>query len=127
MVYQDWDLIARDMLERQRQITELNVSNPVTGIFLMWRNGRYFGALIEAAPDYSHEIAYLSKTSKPIPQDLYFAVKRLDSDRLEAIADNELDLEGRHHFLRRVENRLTILTPEQLQYIKDHPEDIVEI
>lgn len=78
-----------------------------------WRDGIYIGHIQTIVPDYSSEIVSLSKTSRPLEEDFTRAVRRLDPSRLDLIADNELDLDGPHHLVRRVEKRLTIMTLEQ--------------
>ena len=78
-------------------------------------------------PDFSKEIVVLSMTSSPPPIKLVDAMKRICPGRLELTADDKLDLIGRQHILRRVENRLTLMTPDQTAYMLLHPPVIFEI
>ena len=98
-----------------------------TIILLKWREKDYLGSIQEITPTYSKEIVYLSKTSKPIPQELADALKRVEPTILELGAENFLDLEGRGHILRNLEGKLTIMTTEQTAYMLEHPIDITEI
>jgi glutamine synthetase adenylyltransferase len=63
----------------------------------------------------------LSKNSKPVEEELYNAIKRNDPGRLELLADDSVDLEGSYHVLRKLENRLVSMTPEQTNYALSHP------
>ena len=69
----------------------------------------------------------LSKSSNPIPGNLASAIKALDQDRLELQADDSLDLDGRQQVLRKLENRLEHMTPEQTEYTIKHLPHIYEI
>ncbi|MCX6821908.1 MAG: hypothetical protein NTW30_03975 [Candidatus Aenigmarchaeota archaeon] len=63
----------------------------------------------------------MSKTSNPVPNELVDAIKKIHPDRLSLIADAYLDLTGRVHILRRIDNRLTKMSPEQTAYAMSHP------
>jgi len=124
MVAQNYDQVARQLLESARRMTEI----PKAEIILLnWRQEKYFGSVQIIAPKYSEEIVYLSKTSKPLPEGLADSIKEKAPEVMTLTADNELDLRGRGHVLRKLEDRLTIMTPEQTNYMIKNPPTVVEL
>jgi len=122
----DWEGMAKRVLEIEKTSSIMNIpeSSP---IILYWKSQAYIGSVQETSPEYSTEIVLLSKSSKPIDTGLVRALKRLDKDRLELTADPELDLQGRQHLLRRLENTLTFMTKEQTEYSTLNLPPVIEI
>ena len=110
-----WLGLAKNILKEEKARSKLNKPEPIR-ILVEWRDDTYIGSLQEIAPDFSKEIVLLSKSSNPIPGNLASAIKALDQDRLELQADDSLDLDGRQQVLRKLENRLEHMTPEQTEY-----------
>lgn len=81
----------------------------------------------EIVPGFSKEIVLLSKSSSPLNKKLIDAIKKLDKERLELYAGDILDLEGRQHILKRLDNKLVYMTEEQTKYMTEHLPNIVEI
>jgi len=122
----NWEEIAKNILEKQEMLKTCNYPLP-TSVLITWRNGVYIGSIQNAAPELSDEIVLLSKSSYSLPDALVNAIRKLDDKRLELGADESLDLNGRQHILRRVENRLTYMAPEQIKYMVEHLPNIHEI
>jgi hypothetical protein len=116
----DWNKLANYILDEEAKVWGLT-EPPITGILLRWRVNGYTGGIQVIYPQFSREIAFLSKTSKPVEEELYNAIKRNDPGRVELIADDSIDLEGNYHTLRKLENRLVSMTPEQTGYALSHP------
>lgn len=121
-----WERVAKELLHQEKSRKSLNYPEPV-GALIEWRGNTYIGHVQEIVPDYSKEIVALSKTSFPLPGELVDAIRKLDANRLELHADDSLDLGGRQHVLRRLEGRLTYMTPQQTRYMLEHPPQIYEI
>lgn len=117
---------AQEFLRIEKNAKE-NCCPPQTSVTIRWRDNFYFGGIQEISPEYSPEIVLLSKNSNLLPEPFIESVKRLDPKRLELLADGSLDLEGRYHVLRRLENKLTSMTPEQTKYIADSPTRVIEL
>ena len=117
--------IAREFLRIEKDAKE-NCAPPQTSVIVRWRNELYVEGIQEIAQAYSPEIVLLSKTGYQLPE-LGEAIKRLDPERLELLADDSLDIRGRYHILRRLESRLTLMTPEQTKYVAEDPLEIVEL
>ena len=118
MVSRYYNAVAERIISRAKAIP--NVPDCAL-VLLNWRQHEYFGSLQEIAPNYSREIILLNKTSEPVMPELTHAIKGIEPSILIIKADNELDLEGRTHVLRRLESRLTKMTAEQTEYIMNHP------
>ena len=118
--------IARKLLEREKSMDEHCIPKPIRAI-ITWRNDTYIGHIQEIYPEYSAEIVALNKSSDPLPEGLVAAIKELDTGRLNLHSDNSLDLSGRQHLLRRLEDRLTIMTPNQIRYVTENPPQVYEI
>ena len=125
-IVKPWELVAKSLLQVEKSDKPKRYPEP-TGVFVTWRGSAYIGSIQVIVPDFSKEIVVLSMTSSPPPVKLVDAVKKLDPGRLELTADDMLDLIGRQHVLRRAENRLTLMTPDQTAYMLLHPPVIMEI
>ncbi|RLI71897.1 hypothetical protein DRO97_09420 [Archaeoglobales archaeon] len=84
-------------------------------VILHWRDRIYVGYIKEIAPEFSKEIVLLYKSFNPVEERLIDVVRDLNNEEL--YADDSLDLFGRYHLARKLENRLTVLTPEQELYM----------
>lgn len=125
-IAKNWEPVARELLEQERLKKPLMHPEP-TGVLIKWDGCTYVGGIQEIVPEFSKEIVVLSMSTYPLPIDLADAIRKLDPRRLELQADDKLDLTGRQHVLRRIENRLTYMTPEQTAYMLLHPPMIKEI
>lgn len=125
MTVPDWDGVAKYLLEKERLIKPLNSPEPA-GALIKWRGDIYFGT-VQAIAEPSGEIFVISKTSGFVPPGMVEAIRKLDPGRLELTADDNLDLTGRSHVLRKVDKRLTCMTPGQIEYMLRHPLMIHEI
>ncbi len=125
MTVPDWDGAARCLLEKERSIKPLNSPEPA-GALIKWQGDIYFGT-VQAVAELSGEIFVLSKTSGFVPPGMVEAIRKLDPNRLELAADDDLDMTGRLHVLRKVDNRLTLMTPGQMEYMLRNPPVIKEI
>jgi len=126
MIQPNWENVAKHFL---RSLTSMHPYLHPTPIDVMieWRKGMYIGHIQIIFPDYSPEIVSLSKSTNPLHNDLVDAIRKLDHERLNLMADEKLDLTGRNHVLRRLENILTNLTPEQTKYMIAHPLNYYEV
>lgn len=124
MVSRNYDEVARNLIRSAK--SSPNLPEAVL-ILLEYRSKKYFGSIQEITPEFSKEIVCLSKTSQPIPKELAESIRKIEPCILELQADNELDLSGRGHVLRRQQERLTIMTPEQTIYIIENPPKIIEL
>ncbi len=120
------DLIAKEILRQEKSAYHLFSQKPI-GVLVRWKKNIYLGSIQEIAPKFSKEIVLLSKSSHPIDNNLVNSIRKFDKERIELIADESLDLEGRQHAVRKLNNRITFMTPEQTRYIADHPPRIYEI
>lgn len=117
---------AKKLLEQWEMMKACNYPTP-TLVFVTWKGGVYIGSIQDVAPEFSDEIVLLSKSSYMLPDDLVNAIRRLDDKILELVAEDNLDLEGRQHVLRRLEDRLQCMTSEQIEHMVKHLPDIYEI
>lgn len=125
MVDYDWDHLARKFLDMERKKLETN--NPhSTPLNVYWKGRVYVGSIQEIFPEYSKEIVLLSKGSYPADHNMINALNRVHKERLEVTADNELDLTGRQHVLRRLKTKLTRMTSEQTKYAEKNMPNIRE-
>ena len=118
--------VAKSILRQEELLKPANYPKS-TGVIIEWKDDTYIGSIQEIVPDFSKEIVVLSKSSSHLPNNLIDAIKKLDRKRLELYADNSLDLDGRQHILRRLENRLVHMTQEQTIYMMKHVPTIHEI
>lgn len=121
-----WKEMARSILEQEKLSKSYNYPRPTSAI-IKWNDLVYIGSIQEIVPEFSKEIVLLSKSRYILPDKLMNAIRELDKGRLELIADSFLDLIGRRHILRMLDNRLTNMTEEQTKYMIDHPPDVREI
>lgn len=121
-----WEQGAKELLQDEKRKRALNKPEPV-GVLVIWKDYTYIGSIQVIVPDLSKEIVVLSKSTIPLPVEFDNAIRKLDPVRLELTADDILDLTGRQHILRRVENMLTRMTPDQTEYMLLHPPVIHEI
>jgi hypothetical protein len=112
----DWKAVAKGMLQQEKELSVFNHPKP-TGVLVEWKNKLYIGSIQQIVPDYSKEIFMLSKSSSLLPDGLVKAIKEQNPERLYLHADSTLDLTGRQYVLRKLEDRLVALTPEQDQYV----------
>ena len=126
----NWKDIAESLLEQEKFIKQYNYPEPI-GVIIVWRGNNYIGSIQKILPGFSKDIdiVLLSKSSSPLCDKLIDAIKKLDNGRLELYAEDTLDLEGRQHVLRVLENenKLVYMSEEQTQYIYRHLPDIIEI
>ena len=121
-----WEHGAKELLQDEIRKRALNKPEPV-GVLVIWQDYTYIGSIQVIVPDFSKEIVVLSKSTIPLPVEFDKAIRKLDPGRLELTADDMLDLIGRQHVLRKVENSLTLMTPDQTAYMLLHPPVIMEI
>ena len=109
---------ARLILEYEK---EQSKKVPAIPLFLIHRNQTYLAVIHEVKSPYGNEIVLLNILSYPLIgelENLTRAISEIDKDRLRLTADWKLNLEARLHALRKVDDRLTELTAEQLNYLK---------
>ena len=116
----NWDEIARQMLEAEEQTRALQ-SPPGEGVLVEWRGEVYIGEVQGVASEYSNEIVFLGKSSKPIDDKLQEAILRLQPDRTQISAESIINLEGRLHVLRRTSAGLVRMTSDQVNYMRQKP------
>ncbi len=121
----NWYQIARNYLAEEKQSLSKNVPLAIA-VFVDWKGQTYIGGIQEIAHGYDKEIVLLSKSSQPIQKELIKAIINLDKCRLTLLAEPILDLEGRLHILRRVENKLQQMTPNQMNYMELKQKVIIE-
>src|SRR3989338_10861685 len=126
MTSQYFDNWARILLEKEASMRKYLIPEPIS-IIISWRIKIYIGHIQIIVQDYSNEIVCLNKSSKPLIDGLYRAIINIDKERLNLVADNILDLTDRQHVLRRLENKLTYMTPEQTRYIAVNMPEIIEL
>lgn len=122
----NWEEIAREILEKEKLLKSCNYPAPIS-ILVKWKNNTYIGSIQKIVPEFSKEIVLLSKSTYKLPYELVSAIRKLDNDRLELYADDSLDLDGRQHVLRIVENRLVLMDHQQTEYIMRNLPNICEI
>lgn len=122
----NWDEIAKNIL-RQEESIKPYISLEQINVLVTWRKNVYIGSIQLINEKFSSEIILLSKSSSPLYKELVDAIRKLDKGRIELCADDLLDLDGRQHILRRLENRLTFMTKEQTKYMVENPIMVSEI
>lgn len=122
----NWEAVAKGMLQQEKELSVFNHPKP-TGVLVEWKNGLYIGSIQQIVPEYSTEIFMLSKSSSLLPDGLVKAIKEQNPERLYLHADSALDLTGRQYVLRKLEDRLVALTPEQDQYVTKKKFKISEV
>ena len=119
-----WKNVAEHILKSEKEQQRYCRPEP-TGVLVEWRRGEYMGHIQDATKQYN-DIVALSKTTEPLPTELLHEIKRQDPSRLKLTADNSLGLDGRSHIVRKIDNKLTVLTPEQTIYMTNHPLIVLE-
>lgn len=122
----NWEEVAKNMLEQEKMLNIYNYPTPIS-VLITWKGGIYIGSIQEVSPEFSDEIVVLSKSSAKLPDDLVKAIRRLDSERLELVAEDSLDLRGRQHILRRLGDELVYMTSEQTKHMTERLPNIYEI
>lgn len=122
----DWEKAAIYILEQEKVMNAFNCPESV-GVVIKWKDDIYIGSIQEIVPEFSKEIILLSKSTNKLPDDLVKAIRKLDEKRLELYADESLDLDGRQHILRRVENRLILMDSQQTEYMMKNLPKVCEI
>lgn len=122
----NWEEMAISILEQEKLLKYRNYPEPI-GVIIKWDDISYIGSIQKIVPEFSSEIVLLSKSRYILPDKLMNAIRELDKGRLELIADSFLDITGRQHILRMLDNRLTNMTEEQTKYMIEHPPDVREI
>ena len=126
MVNDEHRKLAAEILRQEKMTAEVN-KPPSIGVIVRWKNNAYIGSLQMIAEDCSPEICLLNKSSKAINPELIEAIREIQPDRLQLVADEVLDLEDRVHVMRRVGNRLTICTAAQTEYMTRNMPAIFEL
>lgn len=122
----NWEEIAKDILEQEKMLKTCNHPVPIS-VLIAWKRDYYIGSIQLVAPEFSNEIILLSKSTYELPGELVSAIRKLDEKRLGLVADDSLDLYGRQHILRRLGNRLVLMTNEQTKYMVENIPNIIEI
>jgi len=121
----NWDEIGQRVLTAEEGL--LQRQYPIgSAIMLAWRDDSYLGSLQIIYPEFDSELVLLSKTGQEIDINLRDAILRLQPDRDQITADPELDLTGPHHNLRRLDDRLTFMTDEQMLYAQHSLRPIID-
>lgn len=123
---QNWEEMAKSLLLYEKSIKTMIYPEPIRAM-ITWKNDVYVGHIQEIVPEFSKEIVALSKPTYPLQKELIEEIRKFDRDRIELCADNDLDLEGRQHILRRLDNRLTHMNCQQTEYMIENPLMINEI
>lgn len=116
--------VAKEIIKKEQQINALTKSVPA---FIIHKGNTFLAATQSLFHD-DPEIVLCAHTSFPIEQILIDAFNEL-STRTTLTVDDDLTLAHRQDILRLTENRLTSLTPEQINKTKDFLKDknIIEI
>lgn len=122
----DWEKAAIYILEQEKVMNVFNCPESV-GVVIKWKDDIYIGSIQEIVPEFSKEIVLLSKSTNKLPDGLVNAIRKLDEKRLELDADKSLDLKGRQHILRRIENRLVLMNSQQTEYMMKNLPKVFEI
>jgi len=126
MAHINWEDIAKEVLKKA-EITNIFTRPKPISANIYWKNDFYIGAIQEIVSEFSKEIVLLSKSSRYYPEELAQALRRLDSGRIELFADDNLDLDGRQHLVRRIDDKIVHMTTEQTMFMTNYPMKIFEI
>lgn len=122
----NWEEIAK-RIKKKEEMTNIFTFPKPTPANIYWKNDFYIGAVQDIVPEFSKEIVLLSKSSNHYPKELAQTLRRLDSGRIELFADDNLDLEGRQHVVRRIDDKIVHMTAEQTIFMVNYPMKIFEI
>lgn len=122
----NWEEIANEILKKE-EMTNIFTRPKPTSANIYWKNDFYIGAIQEIVPEFSKEIVLLSKSSMHYPEELAQVLRKLDPRRIELFADDNLDLDGRQHVVRRIDDKIVHMTAEQTMFMTNYPMKIFEI
>lgn len=122
----DWEEVAKEIL-KMANITNMLTHPQAMYANIYWKNDFYVGSIQEIVPESSKEIVLLSKSSRLYPKELAQTLKRLDPGRLELFAEDNLDLNGRQHIVRKIDDKLVHMTSDQTKFMTSYPMKIFEI
>lgn len=122
----NWEDMAEEILKKEK-LTNMFTCPKSISANIYWKNDFYIGSIQEIVPEFSKEIVLLSKSSKHYPEELAQTLRRLDMKRPELFADENLDLEGRQHIVRRINDKLMYMTPDQTIFMTNYPMTVFEI
>lgn len=122
----NWEEMAKGIMKKE-EMTNIFTRPKPTSANIYWKNDFYIGAIQEIVPEFSKEIVLLSKSSMHYPEELARALRRLDPGRIELFTDDNLDLEGRQHVVRRIDDKIVHMTTEQTMFMMNYPMEIFEI
>ncbi len=88
-------------------------------ILVEWKNKTYAGCTQVISPEYSKEIVLLNKTSKPITDSLKKGILYFHPERTILAADECLDIEGPLAIVRRIDDFISYMTPQQTRYMEN--------
>lgn len=115
----DWEGAARHLLENVEKL-KLYKENEI--VLFKWRRDCYFGGVQKI----SGEIVLVSKTSHLVPKELVETIIKVNNKITQLTTDDKIDFTGRTHVLRRISDRLTFMTPEQIHYMIENPINVIE-
>lgn len=122
----NWEEMANGVIKKEEMTNIFTFPKPISAN-IYWKNVFYIGAIQEIVPEFSKEIVLLSKSSLHYPEELAKALRRLDSGRIELFVEDDLDLEGKQHIVRRIGDKVVHITTEQAIFIANCPMKIFEI
>src|ERR1051326_8228157 len=111
----DWRQLAAGMLENERKMQPMH-RPPSTGCLVNWRDQVRVGCIQYPVDPAFPAIVFVSITSRFLDPEYIRAIRNLDPGRLELTADDAIDLTGNFHILRREQERLTCMTPEETRH-----------
>ncbi len=121
----DIESSADEFLRRVDAALAYNVPK-ATPILVSWRGGTYFGSLQNVYPEYSSEMVLLSKTSSSLNPGFVKGIEKKKPGIEILHADEKLDIRGRQHILRKIDNELTYMTDDQTKYAIKNPKVFAE-
>ena len=121
----DWDAVAKKIIDSGEQSLAQQQLRGYS-VLVEWRENFYVGSLQHIAPEYSDEVVLLSKPLQSIPLQLKEAIIRARPQITKVNGVAGLDLEGRLHIVRKVNDQLEIMTSDQLDYMRQKGIVVVE-
>ena len=116
-----WNEQVRILLAQEMTLLHYIVPR-LTPITLYWRGSIYLGSIQENLPGYDSEIIVLRRYIEANSISLVKALRRLDPERLELIADNSFMLgDSKTAIARRINRRVREMTQEQLEHAFQNP------